>query len=217
MSNPAEAPSFDPGVPAPISQLGWGARPGGEPRPACPIHWRFGRPRVSQWKERVPQGAGRAGRGEWDQPRLGSRRDAARGIRRRFRAAQPAAEQTWETPDQGQGRPSLGRRVGRRGLQARVLGGVLSKKQLAGKPVLQQVCWILGDTHSGCRSLPSSSSCSASEGVQVPRRAGQAVNVGKDCLPAAASLGLGASTPGAGGTEVWEPGLPGLREEGFGD
>lgn len=41
----------------------------------------------------------------------------------------------------------------------------------------QQVCCILGDTHSGCWS-PSSSSSSASERVQVPRVAEAAVNMG---------------------------------------
>lgn len=36
MSNLAGTPSFDPGVLAPRSQLGWGAHLTGEPRPECP-------------------------------------------------------------------------------------------------------------------------------------------------------------------------------------
>lgn len=53
-----------------------------------------------------------------------------------------------------------------------MVGGVLPRKELTGKPVQQQVCWILGDTHSGCWSPHSLSFSSASEGVQVPRGAG---------------------------------------------
>lgn len=44
----------------------------------------------------------------------------------------------------------------------------------------------LRDTHSGCWFPPSSFCSSASKGMQVPRAAGEAVNIGEDGLTAAA-------------------------------
>lgn len=51
--------------------------------------------------------------------------------------------------------------------------GVPLRTGLARKPVQQQVYGILGDTHSECWFPPSSSSSSASEGMQVPRGVGK--------------------------------------------
>lgn len=159
---------------------------------------------------RVPGGTGCAGAGRMgsDPLRVSHRLSARTSLalqspsqrRSRLRNSRPRTE--------GRSEPGAKSRArARRGLQAGVAGGAVSRKQLAGKPVRRYVNWILKDTHSGCWFLPSSSSSSASEGVQVQRGTGEAVNM----------RGLFASCcfTGVNGAED-SVGLLGLRKQGLG-